>query len=184
MAFVGNEMAGAQAFHTFSCARAVCNVATGDHGLGRPAIGIDCQVLVLTPPFVRAMASLPPRAPVPCRCTLQCVASIMSQAKSGSSMKVSSNFSRTPLSRQRQKCLRVFFQPPYCGGKSRQGAPVRKIHMTALIEAAIVLGPLRPGKCGSSKARCWSDISWRCCSSDIKSHYHIVVYGLFYDDRP
>jgi len=74
-----------------------------------------------------------PRAPAAYRCALQWVASIISHSKSGSLMRWSSNFSHMPLSRQRQKRRWVLDQLPYSPGKSRHGAPVRKIHNTALM---------------------------------------------------
>ena len=57
--------------------------------------------------------------------------SIINHSKSGSSMTVSRRSFHTPRSRQRQKRRWVFFQSPKSGGRSRQGAPVRRFQNTA-----------------------------------------------------
>lgn len=72
--------------------------------------------------------------------------------------------SHTPLSLQRQNRLWVFFQSPYVGGKSRQGAPVRNIHNTALINKRLSLAippqlPLFPERSGDSFIHISSDMS-------------------------
>ena len=68
--------------------------------------------LGVRPPFVRPHASVPPSAPAPSRWSFTQVESTISHSKSGSSTTASSRRSHTPLSRQRQKRLWVFFQPP------------------------------------------------------------------------
>ena len=47
------------------------------------------------------------------------------------------SFSQIPLSRHRQNRRCTFFQFPYVSGKSRQGAPVRKIQNTPLINCRV-----------------------------------------------
>ena len=78
------------------------------------------------------------------------------------------------LSRQRQKRRWVFFQPPYSGGRSRHGAPVRKIQKIALTKRRLSLArppqaPPLPGKSGANKLHAWSEISWRCIAESISS---------------
>ena len=85
---------------------------------------------------------------------------------SGSSMQTSSNRSQTPASRQRMKRRCVLLHPPYSGGKSRHGAPVRKIQKTALTNFRLSLAipphvPRLPGRCGSIFAHIASERSWR-----------------------
>lgn len=68
-------------------------------------------------------------------------ASIMAYSLSGSSAKVLSRLSQTPLSAHRENRL-LFFQSPKCSGRSRQGAPVRNFQMTA--NSRLPLSPSRP----------------------------------------
>ena len=58
---------------------------------------------------------------------------------SGSSMHASNSRSQMPASRQRMKRRCVLLQPPYSGGKSRQGAPVLTIQRTALTNFLLFL---------------------------------------------
>ncbi len=66
------------------------------------------------------------------------------------------------LSRQREKRRWVFFQSPYWGGKSRHGAPVLRIHSTALTNRRLSLAicprdPVRPGNTGSMTSH-WASV--------------------------
>ena len=84
----------------------------------------------------------------------------------------SSVASHTPCSTQRRNLFATLFQLPYSAGKSRQGAPVRRIQKTALMNRRLSCAipphcPRCPGKCGSSNAQTLSDISCLCIAVDI-----------------
>ena len=69
------------------------------------------------------------------------------------STRASRIFSQTPLSRHRQNRRCTFFQFPYVSGKSRQGAPVRSIQNTPLINCRVSRAlpprvPFSPMVCG------------------------------------
>ena len=124
------------------------------------------------PPFVRPIAWFPPRAPVASGCTLTWLASIISHSKSVSSTSASRIFSQIPLSRHRQNRRCTFFQFPYVSGKSRQGAPVRKIQNTPLINCRVSRAlpprvPFSPIVYGLIFSQALSLISCRCCSLAI-----------------
>ena len=90
----------------------------------------------------------------------------MSHSMSGSSMQASSRRSQTPASRHRMNRRCVLLHPPYSGGKSRHGAPVRKIQKTALTNFRLSLAipphvPRLPGRCGSIFDHIASERSWR-----------------------
>ena len=124
------------------------------------------------PPFVRPIAWFPPRAPVASGCTLTWLASIISHSKSVSSTSASRIFSQIPLSRHRQNRRCTFFQFPYVSGKSRQGAPVRKIQNTPLINCRVSRAlpprvPFSPIVFALIFSHALSLISCRCCSLAI-----------------
>lgn len=137
--------------------------------------------LGVSPPFVRATPSSPPTAPAACWWNLTCVASTMSHSMSGSSMHASSNRSQIPASRQRMKRRCVLLQPPYSGGKSRQGAPVLAIQKTALTNfllsfAMLPQQPGLPGRSGSIFAHISSDRSWRWSASlGVVLFMHVIM---------
>ena len=84
----------------------------------------------------------------------------------------SSVASHTPCSTQRRNLYATLFQLPYSVGKSRQGAPVRRIQKTALMNRRLSCAipphcPRCPGKCGSSNAQTSSDMSCLCIAVDI-----------------
>ena len=85
---------------------------------------------------------------------------------------VSRIFSHIPLSRHRQNRRCTFFQFPYVSGKSRQGAPVRRIQNTPLINCRVSRAfpprvPFSPMVYGLSFSHALSLISCRCCSPAI-----------------
>ena len=125
--------------------------------------------LGVEPPFVRPIAWFPPRAPVASGCTLTWLASIISHSKFVSSTRASRIFSQIPLSRHRQNQRCTFFQFPYASGKSRQGAPVRRIQNTPLINCRVSRAfpprvPCSPMVYGLIFSHVLSLISCRCCS--------------------
>lgn len=82
------------------------------------------------------------------------------------------DFSQIPLSRHRQNRRWTFFQFPYVSGKSRQGAPVRKIQNTPLINCRVSRAlpprvPFSPMVYGLIFSHALSLISCRCCSFPI-----------------
>src|ERR1700677_504963 len=89
----------------------------------------------------------PPFAPCPWRWTLTMVASTMAYSMSGSSETASNNRFQTPAFAQSRKRVKVLFQWPSEGGRSRQGLPVRAIHNTASTNSRLFF-PLRPGSPG------------------------------------
>ena len=136
-------------------------------------MGIHGQMYFrVEPPFVRPMASLPPVAPAAWKCAFTWLPSIISHSKSGSSTSTANSLSQTPLLRQRMKRRCVLLQPPNSGGRSRQGAPVRKIHNTALTKRRLSLAvppqsPGLPGRWGESFSHTWSEMSCRCSAFSI-----------------
>ena len=152
IAFVGDQVSRLESIHQ---ARSKCAIRRGaicNKDSDRQTKRIHGQMyFAVEPPFERSMSWLPPRAPAAWGCTLMWLASIISHSRSGSSMRTSSNPSQIPLSRQRMKRRWVLLQPPISGGKSRHGAPVRRIQNTALINWRLSLAlpphaPALPGK--------------------------------------
>ena len=173
VSFVGDSRISFEASRQFW---SNCNIRLGtccDNDSDRHTMRIHGQMnLGVEPPFVRPIASLPPFAPQACRCALIWVASIMSHSKSGSSSTTSSSRSQIPLSRQRQNRRWVFFQSPNSGGRSRQGAPVRRIQTTALMNRRLSLAtppqsPFFPGRWGPIISQERSLMSWRCKALSI-----------------
>src|SRR5574337_331413 len=77
---------------------------------------------------------------------------------------------RPTLSRQRQNRRWTFFQSPRYCGKSRHGAPVRKIQKMALINNRLSLAiplqtPSRPGKCAPNNFHVLSEMSCLLCDA-------------------
>jgi hypothetical protein len=153
------------------CLLTICCCTLCNNSPDRHTMRIHGQMQFwVEPPFVRLMSWLPPLAPVAWGCTLQWLASIMSHLKSGSSIKVSSSRSHTPLSRQRMKRRCVLLQPPKSGGRSRHGAPVRMTQKTALMKRRLSCAippqvPSRPGRSGSSFFQTASEMSCRLCAT-------------------
>ena len=112
---------------------------------------------------------MPPFAPAAWGCTLIWLASIISHSKSVSSTSASRIFSQIPLSRHRQNRRCTFFQFPYVSGKFRQGAPVRRIQNTPLINCLVSRAfpprvPFSPMVYGLIFSHALSRILSRCCS--------------------
>ena len=100
------------------------------------------------------------------------LAPVISHSKPVSSTSASRIFSRIPLSRHRQNRRCTFFQFPYVSGKSRQGAPVRKIQNTPLINCRVSRAlpprvPFSPIVYGLIFSHALPPISCRCCSPAI-----------------
>jgi hypothetical protein len=89
------------------------------------------------------------------------VPSIIAYSKSGSPDKLLKIVSNTPFCAQRRKRLKVEFQHPNSGCKSRQGDPVRAIHKIASRKSRL-FAPLRPGspgfpgRTGATRSHCAS----------------------------
>src|SRR3982751_4141522 len=95
----------------------------------------------------KGLARSPPLAPCPWRWTLTMVASTRAYSMSGSSETASNNRCQTPAFTQSRKRVKMLFQWPNAGGRSRQGLPVRTTHKTASTNRRLFL-PLRPGSPG------------------------------------
>ena len=100
------------------------------------------------------------------------LASIISHSKSVSFTRASRIFSHIPLSRHRQNRRCTFFQFPYISGKSRHGAPVRRIQNTPLINCRVSRAfpprvPFSPIVYGRIFSHAPSLISCRSCSLAI-----------------
>ena len=139
--------------------------------------------LGVEPPFVRPISWFPPRAPAASGSTLTWLASIISHSKSVSSTNASRIFSHIPLSRHRQNRRCTFFQFPYSGGKSRQGAPVRRIQNTPLMNCRVSRAlpprvPFSPIVYGLIFSQALSLISCRCCSLSI--FFAPFLFGAYF----
>ncbi len=118
------------------------------------------------------------------------LASIISHSKSVSSTNVSRILSQIPLSRHRQNRRCTFFRFPYVSGKSRQGAPVRRIQNTPLINRRVSRAlpprvPFSPMVYGLILSHALSLMSCRRCSpaiflSSLPSSG--LLYHTFIDD--
>src|SRR3954465_10197050 len=75
------------------------------------------------------------------------VASTRAYSMSGSSETASNNRCQTPAFTQSRKRVKMLFQWPNEGGRSRHGLPVRTTHKTASTNRRLFL-PLRPGSPG------------------------------------
>src|SRR3954447_4628301 len=93
------------------------------------------------------LAQSPPFAPCPWRWTFTIVASTRAYSRSGSSETASNSRCQTSAFTQSRKRVKMLFQFPNKGGRSRQGLPVRTIHSTASTNKRLSL-PLRPGSPG------------------------------------
>jgi len=82
---------------------------------------------------------VPPFPPEPCWCTRTYDPSIISSSSSRSLDSPSKSFSHSPRLVHRVYRLYALLQGPYRSGKSRQGAPVFSIQMTALIISRLSL---------------------------------------------
>ena len=107
--------------------------------------------LVLSPPF----------APAACWCARTIVASIIMYSKSGSSANALKRLSQMPFFAQRLNRTNTLFQSPNADGRSRQGAPVRKIQSTASTNSRLSspgrpLSPFLPGTQRSIRDHCTS----------------------------
>src|SRR3954469_4621620 len=80
------------------------------------------------------------------------VASTRAYSMSGSSETASNNRCQTPAFTQSRKRVKMLFQWPNAGGRSRQGLPVRTTHKTASTNRRLFL-PLRPGSPGLPRQR-------------------------------
>src|SRR3954463_16590697 len=98
------------------------------------------------------LAQSPPFAPCPWRWTFTMVASTRAYSRSGSSETASNNRCQTFAFTQSRKRVKMLFQFPNEGGRSRQGLPVRTIHSTASTNSRLSL-PLRPGSPGLPRQR-------------------------------
>lgn len=109
-------------------------------------------------------------APAACKCARTAVLSKKTSSRSRSPLTAVNTRSHTPLLLQRENRVNVVCQLPSCGGKSRQGAPVRMIHNTAsrnsrLSFAVTPRSEAFPASNGSSFAHCQSFNSIRTTSS-------------------
>src|SRR3954447_20138331 len=98
------------------------------------------------------LARSPPFAPCPWRWTFTMVASTRAYSMSGSSETASNNRCQTFAFTQSRKRVKMLFQCPNEGGRSRQGLPVRTTHKTASTNRRLSL-PLRPGSPGLPRQR-------------------------------
>ena len=142
----------------------------------------------IEPPFVRPISCFPPLAPAAWGWTLQWLASIISHSSSGSSIRMSSSFSQIPASRHRIKRRCVLLHPPRSGGKSRHGAPVRKIQKTALMNKRLSFAtppytPSRPGRCDSSNAQTLSEISCLLCIGFMPTSFPVNMILSYFKSR-
>src|SRR3954464_9063764 len=80
------------------------------------------------------------------------VASTRAYSMSGSSETASNNRCQTPAFTQSRKRVKMLFQWPNEGGRSRHGLPVRTTHKTASTNRRLFL-PLRPGSPGLPRQR-------------------------------
>src|SRR4051812_23007547 len=80
------------------------------------------------------------------------VASTRAYSRSGSSETASNNRCQTFAFTQSRKRVKMLFQCPNEGGRSRQGLPVRTTHKTAPTNRRLSL-PLRPGSPGLPRQR-------------------------------
>src|SRR3954447_22991983 len=80
------------------------------------------------------------------------VASTRAYSMSGSSETASNNRCQTPAFTQSRKRVKMLFQWPNEGGRSRHGLPVRTTHKTASTNKRLFL-PLRPGSPGLPRQR-------------------------------
>ena len=109
----------------------------------------------------------PPFPPAPCWCTRIYEPSIIYSSLSWSFASSKKIFSQMPRFVQREYRLYTLFQDPNRSGKSRQGAPVFKIQMIALIIIRLSLAgrPFPPERSGGTKSlilsHCSSVISCR-----------------------
>src|SRR5262249_29117832 len=85
----------------------------------------------------------PPFAPTACWCARTIVASIMICSKSGSSAKTLKRLSQMPLRDHLLNRVNTLFHLPNADGRSRHGAPVRKIQSTASTKRRLS-SPVRP----------------------------------------
>src|SRR3954464_5856906 len=98
------------------------------------------------------LALRPPLAPCPWRWTFTMVASTRAYSRSGSSETASNSRCQTFAFTQSRKRVKMLFQCPNEGGRSRQGLPVRTTHKTASTNRRLSL-PLRPGSPGLPRQR-------------------------------
>src|SRR4051812_49100704 len=98
------------------------------------------------------LARSPPLAPCPWRWTFTMVASARAYSISGSSETASNSRCQTSAFTQSRKRVKMLFQWPNEGGRSRQGLPVRTIHSTASTNKRLSV-PLRPGSPGLPRQR-------------------------------
>ena len=106
------------------------------------------------------------------------VLSIINHSVSASTASVLNIICQTPPLAQRMNLLWTFDHFPYSGGKSRQGAPVRAIHITASIKSRLSAHVLPgssalPGKASFIRSH-WSSLrAWRRCTTFLLLHNHI-----------
>src|SRR3954451_2173575 len=87
------------------------------------------------------------------------VASTRAYSMSGASETASNNRCQTPAFTQSRKRVKMLFQWPNEGGRSRHGLPVRTTHKTASTNRRLFL-PLRPGSPGLPRQRCCIFAHW------------------------
>src|SRR4051794_3134755 len=90
------------------------------------------------------------------------VASTRAYSMSGSSETASNNRCQTPAFTQSRKRVKMLFQWPNEGGRSRQGLPVRTTHKTASTNRRLSL-PLRPGSPGLPQHCSFRHVEGLCC---------------------
>ena len=97
---------------------------------------------------------VPPFPPEPCWCTRTYDPSIINSSSSRSPDNSCRIFSHSPRLVQRVYRLYALLQNPYRSGKSRQGAPVFSIQMTALIISRLSLAgrPFLPERSGGNRS--------------------------------
>ena len=184
VAAIGQQNFTRQTFDQRNIFFTVSSWAISNNGSDRHTKRIQGQMnFCVEPPFVRPIPSLPPIAPAACGRTLQWLASIINHSKSGRFANALKMRSQTPASRHRRNRWCTLPNFPNSFGKSRQGAPVLKIHKTAFINNRLSFAmpphrPFCPGKIGAKTLHCSSVKSCLCKYLSLIHSYCSTFYDL------